>query len=262
MGKKKKEIPEEKLRDMIRSILPSKARVRARRAKAAQNRMVRRRVRMTLHADDAEETKADLYEEAYQSTNVWDRRGADKLNHFMRWCRSWTRGMTERQALDAVRAVLPRNLIGDHAYAHWEGHRKRVPTHYYYPKQDRQSLYDKTRHRFRQALSVDPNFQRELNDAIKVCKLSGEPCRFLLGLHDVDAFLHDVFTDCALVCEWRVLLGLLDEAGQHRPHCFATPIFWRIAPMWYAKWAIAPIDPPAWASPSTAWRSTSPSSSS
>ena len=32
--------------------------------------------------------------------------------------------MTKRQKLDAVRAVLPRNLIGDHAFGHWETHLK------------------------------------------------------------------------------------------------------------------------------------------
>lgn len=142
---------------------------------------------------------------------------ADKLNHFMRWCEHWTRGMTERQALDAVRAVLPHNLIGDHAYGHWQSYRRRVATHVYHPKQERQSRYDKTRHRLRQALSIDPNFQRELNDAIKARKIEGEPRRLLLGLHDIDAFVRALMDENDFTCEWRVLLGLLDQAGQHRP---------------------------------------------
>ncbi len=218
MGKKK-EISPEKLLDMIRSILPSVARVRARRTKAAKNREVRRRVRGALHSEDAEETKADLREVPDLSWMVRDRRGADKLNHFMRWCDSWTRGMTRQQKLDAVRAVLPRNLIGDHAFSHWETHVKYRgrPRGLSYREQNErreQSMYDKTRHRLRQRLSVDPAFQSELNAAIREQKLEGEPRRMLLGVHDIDAFVHHIVTYAGFEKEWRVLLGLLTEAGQ------------------------------------------------
>ncbi|HEV7239864.1 MAG TPA: hypothetical protein VGQ36_11540 [Thermoanaerobaculia bacterium] len=212
-----KEISPEKLLDMIRSILPSTARVRARRAKAAKSRKVRRRVHAALHHEDAEETKLDLYQEANQRVNVWDRRGADKLNHFMRWCESWTRGMTERQALDAVRAVLPRNLIGDHAFSHWESHVKYRHRRYAYVSGERQwqSRYDKTRHRLRQALSIDPGFPGRFNAAVKEKKEPELPRRMLHGLHDVDAFVADVLNKHDYHLEERVLLGLLTEVEQY-----------------------------------------------
>lgn len=213
-----KEISPEKLLDMIRSILPSTARVRARYAKTWNTRNVRRRVRMALHTEDAEETALDLREEADQMPAVRFRRGADKLNHFMRWCESWTRGMTERQALDAVRAVLPRNLIGDHAFGHWESHLKyRRRRRYSRDSGGRQwqSRYDKTRHRLRQAMSLDPGFPGRFNAAVKAKKEAEEPRRMLHGLHDVDAFLADVLVRHDYNLEERLLLDLLTEVEQY-----------------------------------------------
>jgi hypothetical protein len=234
-----KEIDPEKLLDMIRGILPSTARVCARRAKAAASRVVRRRVRTALHTEDAEETKLDLCEEAYQRMNVWDRRGADKLNQFMHWCDSWTRGMTERQALDAVRAVLPRNLIGDHAFGHWESHvkhRRRRPNYREERKREWQSRYDKTRHRLRRALSVDPGLQGRLNAEVKAVKEPDEPRRLLAGVHDVDAFVLDVlawYRDGPPGSVWHhyqkeenVLLGLLQEAERYGQSWWRRAVIW------------------------------------
>lgn len=212
-----KEISPEKLLDMIRSILPSTARVRARRSKAANSRHVRRRVHKALNTEDVEMTKVDLRMNANQSLNVMWRRGADKLNHFMRWCESWTRGMTKQQKLDAVRAVLPRNLIGDHAFAHWETHVKYRSGRYRRVSSERQwqSRYDKTRHRLRQALSLDPGFPGRFNAAVKAKKEAELPRRMLHGLHDVDAFVHDVLHGHAYHLEERLLLDLLTEVEQY-----------------------------------------------
>lgn len=219
----KKQISPEKLLDMIRSILPSTARVGARRAKAGESRRVRHRVRAALHTEDAEETKVDLCEEAFQRPNVWMRQGADKLNHFMRWCESWTRGMTDRQALDAVRALLPRNLIGDHAFSHWESHVRYRRSRYRRDERERQrqSRYDKTRHRLRRALSVEPDFQGRFNAAVKERKADDEPRRMLHGVHDVDAFVRNVLFTHGYHTEERVLLGLLTEAEQTRQSWWA-----------------------------------------
>jgi hypothetical protein len=212
----KKEISDEKLLDMIRSILPSTARVAARREKAEVKRRTRRRVRAALHNEDAEETKFDFRETADTYHVARWRQGADKLNHFMRWCESWTNGMTERQKLDAVRAVLPRNLIGDHAFSHWEQHLKYRGRYGYLRdkyERERQSRYDKTRHRLRRALSADPGLQGRLNAAIKERKEPDEPRRLLLGVHDIGAFVRHVLDHCTK--EERVLLGLLEEAERY-----------------------------------------------
>ena len=115
----------DKIKDMVRSILPSKARRTARELKRLKSRQVRRTVRQELHADDPETTSADWNREADQSAIVWRRRGADKLNHFMLWGDAITNGMPANEALSFVRALLPKNLIGRHAYGHWKQHRTR-----------------------------------------------------------------------------------------------------------------------------------------
>src|SRR5688500_19976832 len=120
-----KNIRPEKLQDMIRSILPCKNRETARKAKALETREVRRTVRNDLRHVDFEMTPVDLTRDADQWENVSDRRAGDKLNHFMRWCRAITKGMTAEEALAYVRRILPRNLIGDHAYFHWKAEIRR-----------------------------------------------------------------------------------------------------------------------------------------
>jgi hypothetical protein len=61
-------------------------------------------------------------------------------------------------------------------------------------KREWQSRYDKTRHRLRRALSVDPGLQGRLNAAVKAVKELDEPRRLLAGVHDVDAFVLEVLT--------------------------------------------------------------------
>src|SRR6185369_17044056 len=90
---------ENKIKTMVRSILPSKARKTARRAKAAASRVVRRAVRQEVRSEDPEETKADWNRVADQRYIIQDRRDADKLNHFMRWGDAITKGMANDDAL-------------------------------------------------------------------------------------------------------------------------------------------------------------------
>lgn len=169
-----KEIDPEKLRDMIRSILPSTIRKRARELKAMENRAARRTGR-----------EADL------RSVVWDRRAHDKLNHFMRWCEAITDGLSDEEKLEAVRALLPRTLIGYHAFTHWELHvtwRSGRPHHV----DAAQSRYESLRVRLRRALTEAPDLLGWINAEIKARKLLGEPRRMLFGIHDVDAFARDV----------------------------------------------------------------------
>src|SRR5687768_10368223 len=101
----RKEIDPEKLRTMVRSILPSKARRGPRRAKATENRRVRRSVRERLRVRDFD---TDLRRDSFHTPTVQWRRGADKLNHLLRWCAVLTNGMTRQGKLDYVRKILPR----------------------------------------------------------------------------------------------------------------------------------------------------------
>jgi hypothetical protein len=120
---RKRAVNPEKLKDMIESILPCKARHRktAYFFKRMERRRVRHLVNLNLRTCDGEGyTDKDLMLKPYQSENVWQRRSADKINHFMRWGDRLTEGMPEEEALAYIRKLLPRSVIGDHAYSHWE----------------------------------------------------------------------------------------------------------------------------------------------
>lgn len=208
-----KEIDPEKLLDMVRSILPSRARTYARLAKAHENRSVRRSVRMTVEHEDLDTTKRDVLRESDHSDTVSWRRSADKLGHFMRWCERITRGMTEEQALAYVRRIVPANLIGDHAYAHWELHRKwsggrRGISRKESKRRAFQSEYDRLRCHLRRAMEREPDLQGRLNAEIKSRKRFDEPRRLLFGVHDIDAFVHDILTNDNYQTERRVLTRL------------------------------------------------------
>lgn len=203
----RKEIDPEKLRTMVRSILPSIARRRARRAKAGENRRVRRLVHSDIRTEDDE---AALRRDSDHRYTVRDRRAADKLNHFMRWCEALTEGMTKQEALDYVRAILPRTVVGDHAYEHWENHcmyariYDHLPSRKEQKRRDEQSLHDRTVFALRRLLTECPDVLGELNAEIKRRKQEDQPRRLLFGIHDVDAFARDVFsTEHGPACRFR-----------------------------------------------------------
>jgi hypothetical protein len=181
---------------MIRSILPSTSDAFARSAKAARKRAHRHAIRIEVRREDHEERAFDLLRDSYVGDIVRDRRSADKLNHFMRWCSAITEGMSTEEALGYVRAILPASLIGDHAYGHWERYRKRgsrngLP----WREQERrsaQSWRDSTLFHFRRALQADPELHARLNAEIKRRKAPDQPRRLLAGLHDAEAFVDAV----------------------------------------------------------------------
>jgi hypothetical protein len=86
----------------------------------------------------------------------------------MRWCEAITDGMTKQEALDFVRAILPRDLIGDHGYGHWEDH-VRYPRRSYLGfdelgRRRVQSVVDGMTFRLRRALALDPSMHGQLNN--------------------------------------------------------------------------------------------------
>jgi len=181
-----------KIKDMVRSILPSKSRRTARELKAISSRRVRRAVRGELHVEDPETTKADWTRAADQSAIVWQRRGADKLNHFMRWGDALTNGMATDDALSFVRGLLPKNLIGQHAYGHWQAHKARKRYHYTPYERRLQSWIDSTRFHLKRALAEDPALHGRLNAEIKSRRMFDEERRLLAGIHDADEFVRDI----------------------------------------------------------------------
>lgn len=192
----RKEIDPEKLRDMVRGILPSRHRTGPRWAKAERKRGHRRAVRTDLRIEDFEETAADLLRDVSVTDIVNWRRGGDKLSHFFRWCHAITRGMSTEDALSYVRAILPKSLIGDHANAHWEGLRnpRYFGSRYVHrdPARALQSYLDSATFRLRRAYRADPGLHGRLNAAIKAARPFDEQRRLLQGLHDVKAFVHDL----------------------------------------------------------------------
>lgn len=236
----------DKRKDMIRSVLPSKNREAARAAKAIVSRANRRGVRGDLQHVDFETTSKDLTREAYQSDNVRWRRDGDKLNHFMRWCHAITAGMTPQEKLDYVRALLPRNLIGDHAYSHWEtevGIGRQFSRFFNWrPRRSLQSFYDSARSRLRRALQIDPDLQRRINTEIKHLKQPDEPRRLLLGIHDVDDFVAVIVELHAsppgyrqswapsFAIERQVLIDLVSEIDHWKQKGGAEPPFGFLGP--------------------------------
>jgi hypothetical protein len=115
---------DEKVRDMSRSLLPSKNREAARQARARVHRSARRqsRVEMAWLARDPEsfEDLAGLDDDGtVEIRQVVDlRRGGDKLSPFIRWARAITRRMPQHSRMGHLRGLVPRGVIGDHALLH------------------------------------------------------------------------------------------------------------------------------------------------
>lgn len=118
---------EEKVRQMVRSILPSTGAKNARDDKAALNRRLRRNARQSLKQIRSEE---DWLED---NTDFWDdgqherygivqyRRGRDKLNHFEKWAEHKAADIPDGEKLDFIKGIIKgKGVIIDHAYSHLE----------------------------------------------------------------------------------------------------------------------------------------------
>lgn len=130
---------DEKRRDICRSILPSTSRRAARTNASILKRQHRRHIRLAL-ADWATYDDYDDYEGfVHEDTNrpitggvgayygstikeiVWERRAHDKVSSLVRWVeriKDDLPGETDDEKFEALRAMLPDNLIGRHALSH------------------------------------------------------------------------------------------------------------------------------------------------
>lgn len=134
---------DDKVRNMSRSILPSKSRKTARHNAALVKRMNRRKTRQTLHVwsqyEDYDEFEGFVYD--YDDAPAvghlgwwidswkggcttkgiaWDRRDADKIKPIMRWAKAIAprMGDTPVERYFNIKKFLPDNLIGRHALGH------------------------------------------------------------------------------------------------------------------------------------------------
>lgn len=118
---------DEKVRQMARSLLPSKHREAARDARARIHRAARKEARQELvewlRFGDMERDLPSFapWERPELRMEVWWRRGGDKTMPFVRWATARTRGMRREDRLSHVRSLLPRGVIGEHALGHLEG---------------------------------------------------------------------------------------------------------------------------------------------
>jgi len=127
----------DKIRDMIRSILPSTAVKGSREDRANAHRANRQKVRQTLHQynnnewEDEDEMVIRLHESDFTRRRtirmmVRDRRDADKINHFVRWCEKKTKHIPEDKPQERY-AYVSRliggagDVIREHAMSHFIG---------------------------------------------------------------------------------------------------------------------------------------------
>jgi hypothetical protein len=126
----------DKIRDMVRSILPSRAARNARSSKSLANRRNRHAVRQSLHQFKKEEWENNEDELTVRINDsdgnrrrdirmmVSERRGADKIRHFVRWCERKTRHISEDNPQERYFYISgliggPSDLIREHALGHF-----------------------------------------------------------------------------------------------------------------------------------------------
>ncbi|WP_223642004.1 hypothetical protein [Corallococcus sp. EGB] len=115
---------DEKVRQMARSLLPAKNREHARWNRARVHRAARSEARRELAAW----MRNSAWEEDVPPCAPWEdieirqamnlRRWGDKVNPFIRWATARTRNLPHEARAGHVRGILPRGVIGEHAWFH------------------------------------------------------------------------------------------------------------------------------------------------
>jgi hypothetical protein len=173
---------DEKVRDMIRSVLPSTARHGVRATRRLIHRAERRTVKDRLRAGDdvgVVDTRGAI------SEMVWDRRAADKVAPLVRWALDHFRAdpvlrdASTAERLEHFRRLLPDTTIGRHALSHiaWPlerlGHQHRPQPHRWRPP----SIATTVRALY------EAGYHGALNKRLKIRLLPT-----LAGIHDIDRF--------------------------------------------------------------------------
>lgn len=113
---------DQKIKQMARSILPSTRRHWARWAKKKSSRKLRNQARQLVRLETHDDVRAESVIIRHDAFNFYvrDRRDADKLHHFERWAVKVTKTLEQppEGKLAKMRALLPKNLIGEHALSH------------------------------------------------------------------------------------------------------------------------------------------------
>lgn len=170
---------DDKITDVIRSVLPSTARRDARRTRQLIHRSARRKVKVALRSGDVDAV-VDI--RGPIEDMVWDRRAGDKVGPLVRWALHQVRhdprlretGFAER--IDHFRQLLPNTTIGRHALSHiaWPLERLDSP-----PREfaDGPSCISAVRALY------EAGYHGELNARLKIQVLP-----LLGGAHDIESF--------------------------------------------------------------------------
>jgi hypothetical protein len=210
---------DEKIKDMVESVLPSTRRKTARTERRIIHKKQRARQRDMLR-NISVEPDPDFCEGrrvSAISTMVWDRRAADNVSALVRWAGAVVERDSALAAADwpSQRAwfasVLPQDLIGQHALQHIEWAIGPRPTYSWMRRTPARPLdeiraevtaqvhriLESGRHaelniRLRREYAVDraPRWVREPNRL--------RPERLLAGLHDVESFVDHLLDDADL----------------------------------------------------------------
>lgn len=117
---------DEKVRQMARSLLPSKIRETARWRRASVHRAARGEVRRELAAWlrdrnlEEDEPPCAPWEDIEIRQAVNHRRAGDKVNPFIRWATARTSHLPRAARRSHVRGLLSQGVIGEHALGHLE----------------------------------------------------------------------------------------------------------------------------------------------
>ncbi|MGE6756816.1 hypothetical protein ACQKGO_02285 [Corallococcus interemptor] len=197
---------DEKVRQMARSLLPSKNREAARAARARIHRAARQEVRqqlaMWLSFGDEERDLPSFapWERKEIGQEVRWRRDGDKVKPFIRWATARTSGLRREDRLSHVRSLLPRGVIGEHALGHVKDTdafedpvEKAWRSHYWVRRhaQRKGALLDRGEQaQLLRAVLLEPEGHRTFNRFLRESHTrAATPHRPLLGEHDVLPFL-------------------------------------------------------------------------
>lgn len=190
---------DDKITDIIRSVLPSTARKDARKTRQLIHRAARRRVKVAFRAGDVD-TFVDI--RGPIEDMVWDRRAGDKVGPIVRWALHqvrhdpWLRDAAHAERLDHFRQLLPDNTIGRHALSHIAWPLERLDAvALEFPERPScagtiRSLYE-------------AGYHGELNARLKV-----EHLPLLGGAHDIDSF-----SAAASTASRSIVSALASEVG-------------------------------------------------
>ncbi|WP_043321001.1 hypothetical protein [Corallococcus coralloides] len=240
---------DEKVRQMARSLLPSKNREAARAAKARIHRSARQEARQELtvwmKAGDVEDDLPSFapWERKAISMEVRWRRDGDKVMPFIRWATARTRELRREDRLSHVRSLLPRGVIGEHALGHVEHTtafedpiEKAWRNRYWRRSEQHRKTHQMERGEMAQLLRtlldapeghatlnrfLRERYTRKVNEQAPANRERAErlPHRPLLGVHDVLPFLDSLEPDRWGTPPPRFMVRLfLQRFKEHRGH--------------------------------------------